>query len=331
MEPLLPDAPLGVHLYTEEFYAVARRSLAPGGILCQWVPPHALEPPVFDTVLDAFARAWPWSGAWISASQVLLVGAEGPPALDPGRFAAAAAGPEPLAQELRELGLASPELAAARFIASGAALPRVARRLSDRDPWIAYRDKPSGAAVLAWLPANLRRLIELREPDADWLAPGAGAARAAYGELCSARAAVAEAERDLAAGTLAPGAARAAVDRAVARAARAGDPEAAELAAQAAFLWNLREGVAALQAGDARAALEGLVAAAERRGERADVHLYLAAALARLGLIEGAERARAAALERCPRVAETAAGRRVRALGFDPAAPAPAGDGPGPP
>jgi hypothetical protein len=331
MEPLLPDSPLGVHLYTEEFYAVARRSLGPGGVLCQWVPPHALEPPVFDAVLDAFARAWPWSGAWASASQVLLLGAEREPALDPRRLGGIAAGSDGLARELREIHLATPELVAARFVASGASLPRVDRRLWDRDPWIAYRDKPSGGAVLAWLPANLERLISVREPDADWLAPASGPARAAFGELLAVRAGLAGIERDLAAGALAPGAAQTRVDAAVARARRAGDPEAAELAGQAAFLWGLREGVAALQAGDARAALEGLVAAAEQRGERADVHLYLAAALSRLGVADGAERARAAALERCPRVAETPAGRRVRALGFDPAFPVPAGDRAEPP
>ena len=61
MEPLLPDSPFAVYLYTREFYARCQRALAPGGLVCQWVPPHALEPATFEAVLDAFARSFTWS------------------------------------------------------------------------------------------------------------------------------------------------------------------------------------------------------------------------------------------------------------------------------
>ena len=327
MEPLLPDAPLGVHLYTEGFYATARAALAPGGLLVQWVPPHALEPAVFDAVLDAFCRAFPWSGIWVCASQVVLVGGDAAPVLDPGSIMGAGA---ELAAALAELGLATPAGVAARFVAPGSSWPACPRRLTDGDPWIAYRAKPEGAAVLDWLPANLGRLARLRVAEADWLAPSTGDEREAQGALLAARIALAEIERDLARGSLTVDAAEREAEAAVAFAAAPGDREVRDLALHVAFLWALRGGVARLQAGDPHGALDELVLAAELRGERADVHLYLAAAFAELGLAEGAERALAAALERCPRAAETPAGARVRSLGFDarpgarPRGPAPA-------
>ncbi len=102
MEPLLPDAPFGVYLYTREFYAHAARALRPGGILCQWVPPHALEPATFEAVLDAFARGFAWSGVWLAGTQVVLVGSSSAPRLDARRFE----GPEALRAALRDTGLA---------------------------------------------------------------------------------------------------------------------------------------------------------------------------------------------------------------------------------
>ncbi|MEZ5987903.1 MAG: hypothetical protein R3F30_02000 [Planctomycetota bacterium] len=44
LEPLLPQAPGSVHLYSHEFYDAARRALAVGGLCLQWLPTHALPP-----------------------------------------------------------------------------------------------------------------------------------------------------------------------------------------------------------------------------------------------------------------------------------------------
>src|SRR4029077_17718913 len=88
MEPLLPDSPFAVYLYTREFYDRARAALAPGGLVCQWVPPHALEPETFDAVLEAFGRSFAWSGAWLCGTQVVLVGGASAPELAVSRFPA---------------------------------------------------------------------------------------------------------------------------------------------------------------------------------------------------------------------------------------------------
>jgi len=330
MEPLLPDSPFGVYLYTREFYGVARRALAPGGLCCQWVPPHALEPEVFDAVVDAFARAFPWSSIWVFGTQVILVGGDAIPELDPRRFpvpdGAGGDGPgaeDPLHAALAELGLEDAVGLAARYAGDLGSWPCSERPLSDADPWIAFRDKPQGVRVLAWLPANLDHALAresaLPVPWREAIGEGHQARIDGVRALREARVAQARAELLHRLGQASAAEARAISEEALASAlARApGDPEVRELAGEIRFLGALRSGVAALGTGAARAALEPLLDAAELRPERADVHLYVAAALARSGEMRGAQAAAARALELCPRAAETAQGRRAIELGLD--------------
>ncbi|MEM7311483.1 MAG: hypothetical protein AAF682_32780, partial [Planctomycetota bacterium] len=97
-----------------------------------------------------------------------------------------------------------------------------------------------------------------------------------------------------------------------------GAPALRGLVGELRFLEALNRGVARLRGGDPEGALGPLTTAAELRGERADVHLYLALALQRAEVEAGAKAAFAAALERCPRVLATPAGERALALGFRP-------------
>jgi spermidine synthase len=327
MEPLLPDSPFGVYLYTREFYGRARAALAHGGLLCQWVPPHALEPATFAAVLDAFASAFPWSSVWLSGTQVILVGGERAPGLDPARFAAEGA----LADALAELGLATPAGLLARYVAAGAAFRGGARALTDADPWIVYRPRRPGAAPLGDLPSNLA-LLRARAGDAPatWLerAPDAPRAIEALRALHDAREAHARAEAALR-GVEAPQAGAPDLGESLERARRLapGDPEVAELDLEIRYLAELRAGVSLLASDPSREgaalALPHLVNAASWRRERGDVHLYTAAALQRLGETPAARAALAAALERCPGIARTPEGERARRLGLDLDPPAP--------
>jgi predicted membrane-bound spermidine synthase len=318
MEPLLPDSPFGVYLYTREFYAVAKRALAPGGVMCQWVPPHALEPEVFDAVLDAFARAFEWKGAWLFGTQVILIGGEREPVFDSETLAPRVAGE--LARELDGLLLADTGDIANRFVADLARWPACSRPLADTDPWIAFRTKPTGLESLGWLPENLERLLAtggelspkslLSESHHRWLGLRA---------LQRARVEFGRAELELRAGRLDAASAR---DRALAplRTGAFADPtweRFEDFRDEVEFLYTLRFGVSALQQGEAERALDPLVLATKLRPERGDAHVYLAAARARLGLDEGARAELAKARELCPRIAETPAGLRARELGLD--------------
>lgn len=299
MEPLLPDSPFGVYLYTEEFYAIARRALRPGGLVCQWVPPHALEPRTFQAVLEAFQRSFPWNSVWLFGTQVILLGGEREPALDPARWSAPG---------LAALGLDSPAGLAARWVCGsrppGELLP--SGRLSDQEPWVLYLPRRSGPVLLGDLPANLGWL---REHETE-LPPGwreHGQRREGVRALHLARENFAIEEARLRGLKLE-------LPQAVPGPLPVDDPEVRAFAEEREFLDVLRRGVSALGS-DPAGALPDLVRAVELRRERADVHLYLAVALEKTGNLS-AGKALAAALERCPAIARTREGARARQLGL---------------
>lgn len=316
MEPLLPDSPFGVYLYTREFYAVAARSLAPGGMLCQWVPPHALEPRVFEAVMESFSRAFPWSGRFLFGTQLVLIGAAAQPRLDPARFPAPGSA---LWSALSEVNLEQPGGVLATFRGVGN-WPGEARVLSDDSPWIVFEDKPSDARVFAWLGANLARVEALKSSaPSDWrsaVGPAADRFVRAGALLAGARieAAGLEARLRRGEGSQALPFENSQTCRELASMVEGGKLSRALIDEQR-FLAQLRAGVAAITL-DPRAAADLLLSAAELRPERADVHLYIAAALQRLGSARGAAAALARALKLCPRALETPAGKRAAGFGL---------------
>jgi spermidine synthase len=324
MEPLLPDSPFAVYLYTAEFYAIAKRALKPGGLVCQWVPPHALEPATFQATCRAFTASFAWTGTWLFGTQVVLVGGEARPRLDAARFGRGS--PAGLA-ELANLGLATPSALASRWCGNGLAGDRAARELTDEDPWVVYCPRRSGARLLLDLPLNLasieRASAGASSPFADELGPEGLSAAAGQRALRSARAAHAFREAELRG---APSAESTGLDfeeqLLSARTLLDGDPEITRFEDEVRFLADVRTGVSALasssERSSAEAALEPLISAVERRRERADVHLYAAVALDRLGS-PAAEKALAEALRRCPRIARTPEGHIARTLTMSPA------------
>lgn len=325
MEPLLPDSPFGVRLYTEEAYADVRSALRPGGIACQWLPPHALEPETFRILVDAFVRSFEWTGAWIAGTQIALVGASREPPLVPARWPADGA----LRDELDALGYGSIEGVHAHALARLRRADGHPRRLTDRDPWIAYRPRRTGGVLLLDLPINLRAVVpesggphfaadRWSDLDAD------GRRRVLAGRrlvLARADVAVAEAELRGVSGEHARNLDDLSPERRMdeLRAIEPKDGETREFLGEIAFLDDVRAGVSALAADRSRdaaiAALDPLTRAAQARKERADVHAYVAVALSRMGS-PAATKAWDAALARCPRLAETDVGRRAKDLGL---------------
>jgi hypothetical protein len=261
---------------------------------------------------------------WVSGTQVILVGGERAPTIDPARFEAAGE----LASALAELGLGTPADLVARYAVDGARVRSGERPLTDADPWIVYRPRRTGAVLLGDLPANLAFLRELGSAAPEpWLsASGTGAETLARGlaRLRAAREAHARAEARLRghddARSGVPDLAEALAD---ARRLAPGDPEVADLEREIAFLSEVRAGVSLLASDRARdgalMALPHLVNAATWRRERGDVHLYNAVAFERLGESGPARAALAKALEICPGIARTPEGRRARDLGLSEA------------
>lgn len=300
MEPLLPDSPFGVYLYTEEFYALARASLRPGGLVCQWIPPHALEPASFEAVLRSFQRAFPWSGVWLFGTQLVLIGSEQRVVPQAQRFVRDGA----LGAQLRSLGLDGAERVERALVLENSR-PPAEPGLRDEQPWIIYAPRRSGAQLLLDLPRNLDALLKLRAE------PASGAA----GHRWRARIAFAHEEARL------RGVSDPALDayelEAELDVARSLEPDSAELAAlerEIGFVTRLRAAVALLET-EPRSALELLLDAERFEAQRADVHLYIAVALHKLGS-KAAPKALARARELCPRIGQTREGQRARALGL---------------
>lgn len=326
MEPLLPDSPFAVYLYTREFYAIARRALKPGGIVCQWVPPHALAPPTFFAVLGAFSDAFPWSGVFVFGTQVILIGGDAEPALDSTRFHADGE----LASELAALGLASPADVVAHFACAGAGFRddgSERRALTDADPWIVFAPRVEGAARLSDLPHNLGVLRHAHgDPPPRWLAavgPSAAELVSIGRRVRAAREAQAWSEVVLRAPAIARSGEAAIRETASAlgelTALALHSADARELSAEVEFLATLRRGVSELASDasqtSARVARAPLERALALRPERGDVRLYLAVALQR-DLDPRAETLLRELAERSPGIARTPEGLRARALGL---------------
>ncbi|MEQ8766126.1 MAG: tetratricopeptide repeat protein [Planctomycetota bacterium] len=86
LEPLLPFTPAAVHFYTREFYELCRARLTDGGVLCHWIPIHAIEPEAYRTLLRTFTEVFPDGGVWLFENSSLLIGTLQPLALDPERL-----------------------------------------------------------------------------------------------------------------------------------------------------------------------------------------------------------------------------------------------------
>jgi len=102
-------------LFTEEFYALARSRLAPGGVMVQWVDGYTLRPEDFKMVVKTFRSAFPATTVWNAhgvADFILLGAAEARP-FDLAAVQAAWEASPALREDFQRLGFRS----AAAFLA----------------------------------------------------------------------------------------------------------------------------------------------------------------------------------------------------------------------
>ncbi len=121
LEPLLPFTPAAVHFYTREFFELCRRRLAPGGVLCHWIPIHAIEPAAYRTLLATFADVFPEGGVWVFENSSLLVGTAEPLVIRSESFQERAVRPA-IAADLAAALAPKPEHVLGGFVTSNAAL-----------------------------------------------------------------------------------------------------------------------------------------------------------------------------------------------------------------
>ncbi len=142
------------YLFTQEFYQLAKRRLAPGGVMCQWLQLYRLFPADVKLVLRTFHAEFPYVTVWSSVpGDLLLIGSQEPLEIDFARLQQQMAQPA-IRDSLRMAGVERPE-ALLQLLWLG---PRELEAVTADTPWLHQDDQPSvefNAPKALYLDANL--------------------------------------------------------------------------------------------------------------------------------------------------------------------------------
>lgn len=105
-DPIHPGVAGSAALYSREAYAVVRERLRPGGLFCQWLPLYQMTDADLRLVLRTFAEGFAAPYVFQAGSDLVLIGASEPLALDEQALRARLGGPG--GQPLAALGLRRP-------------------------------------------------------------------------------------------------------------------------------------------------------------------------------------------------------------------------------
>ncbi len=105
-------------LFSEEFYALARSRLTPGGVMVQWVDGYAIRPEDFKMIVRTFRTAFPATTVWHAhgVADFVLVGSAEPRPLDLARVQAAWEASPALREDFGRLGFRAPSAFLADFL-----------------------------------------------------------------------------------------------------------------------------------------------------------------------------------------------------------------------
>lgn len=183
LEPLLPQAPGSVHLYSDGFYRAARRALRRDGVLVQWIPTHAVDAGAYRALLASSVEHFEHHRLYLLDESTLLVLSNAP--LEPREVADAAA------IDRWMCGLWHPvDWDLARVELPAADTRSAWGRVTDDRPFLERRAFAPARELLSWLPGNLEVFAQESKPGAD---ASAARIRAARRERMRARIALARA------------------------------------------------------------------------------------------------------------------------------------------
>lgn len=76
------------NLYSREHYLQCKEKLAPGGIICQWLPPHQLPGDSLKIIAKTFQDVFPHSSLWLTRQAMALIASDKPLKIDYQKFKA---------------------------------------------------------------------------------------------------------------------------------------------------------------------------------------------------------------------------------------------------
>ena len=129
-------------LFTAEFYDRAAEVLKPDGVIVQWIQLYELDPQDLRMILKEFQRKFPEVTAWVTGSDLMLIGTREPQKLDVGRIASISQGDPSIMKDYRDhLNMARPEGVLAYYVASTEEIRKFAqtdRRNTDDLPLLEF-------------------------------------------------------------------------------------------------------------------------------------------------------------------------------------------------
>ena len=164
LEPLMPYTPAAIHLYTEDFYRECAPRLAPGGVMCQWIPLQGMSGQHFKQLVSAFVAVFPDSAVFFVDGAVALIGGNEPLSLKYARVAERLSEPAAKA-DLAAVGFDDPVRALATFIAGGEELRKLVKDVepvTDEHPVLEFHPIPP-KVLLKHIWENLQIMRDLRD------------------------------------------------------------------------------------------------------------------------------------------------------------------------
>jgi spermidine synthase len=171
LEPPPPSAAGVVNLYSRDFYQLAAKRLAPGGVVAQWWPIPTQNDEDSRAMVRAFLDAFPHATLWTTElHEMLLIGSNDPIELDAVQIEQRFNQPS-VAKALGEVGIASPAALLATWMSDRAGLERYAGNVApvtDDRPSIEYATWVRRNEIVRVLP----KLVALRtEPPVHGASP----------------------------------------------------------------------------------------------------------------------------------------------------------------
>jgi spermidine synthase len=161
---LEPPPPLDagvVNLYSEEFYALAKRRMRQGGVIAQWVPLDMERGVLSKMILKAMLRKFAHVSLWLPGRmEGVAIGSDVPLQIDFGKLTDRMSAPK-VADDLTAIGLHSPEHFLSTFVAADSALAAYvdkAPTITDNRPRIEYHNLYPVRSI------TVNELKGLREP-----------------------------------------------------------------------------------------------------------------------------------------------------------------------
>ncbi len=165
LEPLMPYSPAGLPFYTREFYELCRDRLRDGGVVCQWIPVHAMSASLYAAFARTFFEVFPDGSLFFYEQSSALVARKGGGSVAPellrARLGAAA-------EDLEAAGLADEDAFRAAYVASGRRVlaaeapgPFAERTVKDFDPYPEFHPTPRASLNTSYLADTLRWLSTL--------------------------------------------------------------------------------------------------------------------------------------------------------------------------